>query len=187
MAAPSKPRGVSKSYQGRTVLASLDLDMGEAELICLLGPSGCGKTTLLRIIAGFITPDTGTVHVGGRDVTALPPAARKMGMVFQAYSLFPNMTALDNVRFGPRVGGQAKTEQQVKRARRGCSTSSVSRSIATNIRTRCRAGNSSAWRWRARSRSSRTCCCSTSRCRRWTQKSACNCARKSGASSARRR
>jgi putative spermidine/putrescine transport system ATP-binding protein len=108
-------RGVSKSYSGRTVLASLDLDMGEGELICLLGPSGCGKTTLLRIIAGFILPDTGTVLVGGRDVTALPPAARRMGMVFQAYSLFPNMTALDNVRFGPRVAGQAKTEQ-VKRA-----------------------------------------------------------------------
>jgi putative spermidine/putrescine transport system ATP-binding protein len=108
-------RGVSKGYGGRTVLASLDLDMGEAELICLLGPSGCGKTTLLRIIAGFIVPDTGKVLVGGRDVTALKPAARRMGMVFQAYSLFPNMTALDNVRFGPRVAGQARTEQ-VKRA-----------------------------------------------------------------------
>jgi putative spermidine/putrescine transport system ATP-binding protein len=108
-------RGVSKSYGGRQVLASLDLDMGEAELICLLGPSGCGKTTLLRIIAGFITPDTGTVLVGGRDVTALPPAARRMGMVFQAYSLFPNMTALDNVRFGPRVAAQ-KRDEQVRRA-----------------------------------------------------------------------
>jgi len=107
--------GVSKSYSGRQVLASLDLEMGEAELICLLGPSGCGKTTLLRIIAGFITPDTGTVLVGGRDVTALPAAARRMGMVFQAYSLFPNMTALDNVRFGPRVAGQPRAEQ-VKRA-----------------------------------------------------------------------
>jgi len=108
-------RGVSKSYGGRQVLASLDLDMGEAELICLLGPSGCGKTTLLRIIGGFIMPDTGSVVVGGRDVTALPPAARRMGMVFQAYSLFPNMTALDNVRFGPRVAGQARDEQ-IKRA-----------------------------------------------------------------------
>ena len=107
--------GISKSYAGRTVLAQLDLDMADGELICLLGPSGCGKTTLLRIIAGFITPDTGTVVVGGRDVTALPPAARRMGMVFQSYSLFPNMTALDNVRFGPRVAGQARGEQ-VRRA-----------------------------------------------------------------------
>ncbi len=103
--------GVSKAYNGRTVLAKLDLTMADGELVCLLGPSGCGKTTLLRIIAGFITPDVGHVVVGGRDVTALPASARKMGMVFQAYSLFPNMTARDNVRFGPRVGGVPVAEQ----------------------------------------------------------------------------
>jgi putative spermidine/putrescine transport system ATP-binding protein len=108
-------RGVSKLYGEKTVLAALDLDMADAELICLLGPSGCGKTTLLRIIAGFIVPNTGSVLVGDRDVTALPPSARRMGMVFQAYSLFPNMTALDNVRFGPRVAGE-KRETQIKRA-----------------------------------------------------------------------
>ena len=107
--------GVKKAYGGRTVLAELDLDMADGELICLLGPSGCGKTTLLRIIAGFITPDAGKVVVGGVDVTALPASGRRMGMVFQAYSLFPNMTALDNVRFGPRVAGVPRTEQ-VKRA-----------------------------------------------------------------------
>ena len=109
-------QGVSKAYGGRTVLARLELDMADGELICLLGPSGCGKTTLLRIIAGFITPDSGAVLVGGRDVTALPPSARRMGMVFQAYSLFPNMTALDNVRFGPRVAGALPRPEQVKRA-----------------------------------------------------------------------
>lgn len=109
-------RRISKSYSGRQVLASLDLDLTSGELVCLLGPSGCGKTTLLRIIAGFIRPDSGTVVVAGKDVTALPPAARQMGMVFQSYSLFPNMTALDNVRFGPRVAGIGK-EQQVSRAR----------------------------------------------------------------------
>jgi putative spermidine/putrescine transport system ATP-binding protein len=108
--------GVSKSYAGREVLASLDLDMDDGELICLLGPSGCGKTTLLRIIAGFIRPDSGRVIVGGTDVTPLSPSARRMGMVFQAYSLFPNMTALDNVRFGPRVAGRPK-EEQVTRAK----------------------------------------------------------------------
>jgi putative spermidine/putrescine transport system ATP-binding protein len=109
-------QGVSKSYGGRTVLARLDLDMADGELICLLGPSGCGKTTLLRIIAGFIVPDTGALLVGGRDLTGLPPSARRMGMVFQAYSLFPNMTAFDNVRFGPRVAGE-KRETQNKRAK----------------------------------------------------------------------
>ena len=104
-------QGVGKSYGGREVLARLDLDMADGELVCLLGPSGCGKTTLLRIIAGFVTPDSGRVVVAGRDVTALPASQRRMGMVFQAYSLFPNMTALDNVRFGPRVAGRPKAEQ----------------------------------------------------------------------------
>ena len=109
-------KGVSKSYNGRTVLAALDLTMTESELICLLGPSGCGKTTLLRIIAGFITPDSGQVIVGGKDVTALPSSARQMGMVFQAYSLFPNMTAVENVRFGPRVAGKTPKPDQLKHA-----------------------------------------------------------------------
>jgi putative spermidine/putrescine transport system ATP-binding protein len=104
-------KGVRKSYGGREVLAKLDLAMSEGELICLLGPSGCGKTTLLRIIAGFITPDAGSVVVAGTDVTKLSASARRMGMVFQSYSLFPNMTALDNVRFGPRVAGRPKAEQ----------------------------------------------------------------------------
>ncbi len=108
-------RGVSKAYAGKTVLASFNLAMADGELICLLGPSGCGKTTLLRIIAGFIKPDTGAVLVAGADVTALPASARRMGMVFQAYSLFPNMTARDNVRFGPRVAGVPVAEQN-KRA-----------------------------------------------------------------------
>ena len=109
-------RDVRKSYGGREVLARLDLQMSDGELVCLLGPSGCGKTTLLRIVAGFITPDSGQVLVGGRDVTALPASARRMGMVFQSYSLFPNMTALDNVRFGPRVAGRPKAEQTSRAA-----------------------------------------------------------------------
>jgi putative spermidine/putrescine transport system ATP-binding protein len=105
-----------KFYAGRDVLSGIELTMGDGELICLLGPSGCGKSTLLRIVAGFIIPDAGQVLVGGRDVTKLAASRRQMGMVFQSYSLFPNMTALDNVRFGPRVAGAAKAEQ-VKRAR----------------------------------------------------------------------
>ena len=105
-------RDVGKVYDGRQVLARLDLAMADGELLCLLGPSGCGKTTLLRIVAGFIAPDSGRVMVGGRDVTALPARARRMGMVFQAYSLFPNMTALQNVRFGPRVRGLGDAKAQ---------------------------------------------------------------------------
>jgi putative spermidine/putrescine transport system ATP-binding protein len=109
-------KGVRKAYSGHEVLAAIDLSMTDGELICLLGPSGCGKTTLLRIIAGFVQPNAGAVLVDGRDVTRLAAAQRRMGMVFQSYSLFPNMTALDNVRFGPRVAGQAKDEQ-FRRAR----------------------------------------------------------------------
>ncbi len=109
-------KGVRKSYSGREVLSAIDLAMGDGELICLLGPSGCGKTTLLRIVAGFIQPDAGQVLVAGDDVTKLPTARRRMGMVFQSYSLFPNMTALDNVCFGPRVAGQ-KRDVQLARAR----------------------------------------------------------------------
>lgn len=103
--------GVRKSYAGREVLSAVDLSMADGELICLLGPSGCGKTTLLRIIAGFISPDAGRVVVAGLDVTRITAKGRRMGMVFQSYSLFPNMTALDNVRFGPRVAGLPKPEQ----------------------------------------------------------------------------
>ncbi len=110
-------RGIGKGFAGRPVLSSLDLAMRDGELVCLLGPSGCGKTTLLRIIAGFIRPDAGRVLVAGRDVTDLPASTRRMGMVFQAYSLFPNMTALDNIRFGPRVTGQPKAEQMSRAER----------------------------------------------------------------------
>ena len=95
--------GVAKLYGDRTVLQDIHLDLAGGEFLSLLGPSGCGKTTLLRIIAGFEMPDRGRVVVDGRDITALPANQRQMGMVFQAYSLFPNMTAADNVRFGLRV------------------------------------------------------------------------------------
>jgi putative spermidine/putrescine transport system ATP-binding protein len=103
--------GVRKVFGGKEVLSAIDLAMSEGELICLLGPSGCGKTTLLRIIAGFIGADQGQVVVAGKDVTRLTPAERQMGMVFQSYSLFPNMTAMENVKFGPRVAGKPKAEQ----------------------------------------------------------------------------
>ena len=106
--------GIRKSYSGREVLAAVDLSMEQGELVCLLGPSGCGKTTLLRIVAGFVAPDAGRVLVAGSDVTRIAASGRKMGMVFQSYSLFPNMTALDNVRFGPRVAGLPRTEQDTR-------------------------------------------------------------------------
>ena len=95
--------GAVKRYGGKTVLHGIDLALGQGEFVSLLGPSGCGKTTLLRIVAGFERPDGGRVVLAGSDITALPAARRNMGMVFQAYSLFPNMTAEENVRFGLKV------------------------------------------------------------------------------------
>ncbi len=108
--------GVSKSYGSNVALHPLDLALERGELVTLLGPSGCGKTTLLRIVAGFTAPTTGRVMLGGQDLTALPPARRQMGMVFQAYSLFPNLSAEDNVRFGLKVRGMgpADSEKRLK-------------------------------------------------------------------------
>ncbi|HTW26949.1 MAG TPA: ABC transporter ATP-binding protein [Acetobacteraceae bacterium] len=107
---------VAKQYGGRTVLHDISLALPRGEFLSLLGPSGCGKTTLLRIVAGFELPDAGRLLLEERDITALAPRQRQMGMVFQAYSLFPNMTALDNVRFGLRVRQLDPAEQQ-RRAR----------------------------------------------------------------------
>lgn len=104
-------RGVTKAFGARTVLDHLDLHLDGGELVTLLGPSGCGKTTALRAVAGFERPDAGSVLLDGVDVTARRPSARGVGVVFQAYSLFPHLTALDNVAYGLRV-------QRVPRRRR---------------------------------------------------------------------
>ncbi len=108
--------GAVKRYGGKTVLHGIDLALGQGEFVSLLGPSGCGKTTLLRIVAGFERPDGGRVVLAGSDITALPAARRNMGMVFQAYSLFPNMTAEENVRFGLKVRRETPAAQQARAA-----------------------------------------------------------------------
>src|SRR5881398_1076389 len=92
-------------------LNGIDISLGEGEFLSLLGPSGCGKTTALRLVAGFDRPDAGRIVVDGKDVTGVPPNKRDMGMVFQAYSLFPNMTARQNVEFGLKIRGRDKTER----------------------------------------------------------------------------
>ncbi len=97
--------GVRKTFGANVALAALDLELAPGELVSLLGPSGCGKTTALRIAAGFEVPDSGTVSLGARDITWVPPHKRNMGMVFQSYSLFPNLTVTENVAFGLRVRG----------------------------------------------------------------------------------
>jgi len=96
-------QNLSRSFGAVRALAGLTLQLAPGELVALLGPSGCGKTTALRILAGFETADSGTVEVDGKDIAGVPAAKRDMGMVFQSYSLFPNMSALDNVGFGLRM------------------------------------------------------------------------------------
>ncbi|MEX0695963.1 MAG: ABC transporter ATP-binding protein, partial [Dongiaceae bacterium] len=103
-----------KSFGLNAVVQHFDLAVERGEFVSFLGPSGCGKTTTLRMVAGFETPSTGTIRIDGKDVTRLRPNQRNVGMVFQSYALFPNMTVADNVAFGLKV---AKRPVEERRAR----------------------------------------------------------------------
>lgn len=92
-----------KDFSGVTVLQNINLDINEGEFFALLGPSGCGKTTTMRCIAGFETPTSGTIKIGGKDVANLPPNERNCGMVFQSYALFPHMNVFDNVAYSLNI------------------------------------------------------------------------------------
>ena len=96
-------RGLTKRFGAVTAVDALDLSVAPGSFTTLLGPSGCGKTTVLRLVAGFAEPDAGTVHVGGRDVTGVPPDKRGVGLVFQDYALFPHMSVRRNVEYGLRM------------------------------------------------------------------------------------
>ena len=95
-------------------LNGINISLGEGEFLSLLGPSGCGKTTALRLVAGFDRPNQGRILVEGRDMTSVAPNKRDMGMVFQAYSLFPNMTARQNVEFGLRIRGKERAARSTR-------------------------------------------------------------------------
>jgi iron(III) transport system ATP-binding protein len=92
--------GLTKRYGNATVVQGVSLDVARGEFLCVLGPSGCGKTTLLRLVAGFETADTGLIQQAGEEISALPPEARNFGIVFQSYALFPNRTVSGNIGFG---------------------------------------------------------------------------------------
>ena len=95
-----KLRSVSKKFGEFTAVDNIDLDIYKGELFSLLGGSGCGKTTLLRMLAGFETPSSGTIYIDGVDMTEVPPYARPINMMFQSYALFPHMTVEQNVSYG---------------------------------------------------------------------------------------
>jgi putative spermidine/putrescine transport system ATP-binding protein len=113
---PVSLRNLTRAFGATKALDGMSLDIAPGELIALLGPSGCGKTTALRIVAGFEYADSGEVLVNGKDVSEVPASKRDMGMVFQSYSLFPNMSALDNVSFGLRMRKKAAAQRRSKAA-----------------------------------------------------------------------
>lgn len=94
---------ISHSYDTEKVLNNINITIEQGEFFTLLGPSGCGKTTLLRILAGFIEPTEGSIFIGEKDITKISPEKRNMGVVFQNYALFPNLTVRENIAYGLRV------------------------------------------------------------------------------------
>ena len=107
--------GLSRRFGAHQALRQIDLEIRQGEFVALLGPSGCGKTTLLRAIAGFVQPDAGRILIEGQDMGPLPAHRRPLNTVFQNYALFPHMSVLDNVAYGPRRQG-ASRQQAARRA-----------------------------------------------------------------------
>ena len=103
---------ISKTFKDTAAVVDFNLDVPRGEFVSFLGPSGCGKTTTLRMIAGFETPTTGTIVINGEDITYRPPNRRNVGMVFQSYALFPNMTVAGNIGFGLKVTKRPPAEIQ---------------------------------------------------------------------------
>lgn len=102
--------GLSKHFGSVKALENVSLSVKRGEFFSLLGPSGCGKTTLLRILAGFETPDSGRVFLDGQDITDLPPHERPVNTVFQSYALFPHLTVYENIAFGLRIAKKSEAE-----------------------------------------------------------------------------
>jgi putative spermidine/putrescine transport system ATP-binding protein len=107
-------RNLEKSFGENRVVKDFELGVEKGEFVSLLGPSGCGKTTVLRMVAGFEIPSAGAIVIDGHDVTGKRPSQRNIGMVFQAYALFPNLTVADNVGFGLKIKGMGRAEREAR-------------------------------------------------------------------------
>ena len=148
--------GVRKSYDGTNlVVKDLDLEIARGEFLTLLGPSGSGKTTTLMMLAGFEPPTSGRITLAGRDITALPPHKRGIGMVFQNYALFPHMTVAENVAYPLAVRARRGAGERRGGSKRRSTWSSSAASARAGRRS-SPADSSSAWRSPARSCSSRS-------------------------------
>src|SRR3569832_2112257 len=116
---------VTKRFSGFTAVDKLSLDIFDGEFFALLGPSGCGKTTLLRMLAGFETPDEGRILLDGKDIAQALPHERPINMMFQNYALFPHLSVRDNIAFGLKRAGMARADiatrvaEMVARVERG--------------------------------------------------------------------
>jgi putative spermidine/putrescine transport system ATP-binding protein len=108
--------GLRKSFGSVAAVRDFDLDIEADEMVALIGPSGCGKSTTLRMVAGLDLPDSGRIQIDGQDVTFAPPHARRVGMVFQDYALFPNMTVAENIQFGPMISRRPRAERSRRAA-----------------------------------------------------------------------
>ena len=165
---------VRKSYDGKVdAVRALNLEVANGEFLTLLGPSGSGKTTTLTMLAGFEQPSAGRIFVGADDITHVPVEKRGIGMVFQNYALFPNMTVGENIGFPLKVRRMAGAEiaSKVKRALAMVRLEG----LPTASRSSSPAASSSGSPWRARWSSSRGWCCSTSRWARSTASCASRC------------
>lgn len=105
---------LTKSFGGKTVVRDVSLGLDKGKLLCVLGASGCGKTTLLNMVGGFLTPDSGRVFLDGEDITQIPPEHRPVTTVFQSYSLFPHMTVLQNVTYGLKFRDMSRIDARAK-------------------------------------------------------------------------